>query len=64
MNPNQQLIIKQMKTTNKRYEAPKAEVIAIETLSVLCASPGGGGGDTSTNPTGNGLHFDTEYGTW
>lgn len=53
-----------MKTTNKRYEAPKAEIMEIETLSVLCASPGGGGGDTSTNPTGNGLHFDTENGTW
>ena len=29
-----------MKNTNKRYEAPKAEVIAIESQGVLCASGG------------------------
>jgi hypothetical protein len=27
-----------MKTTNKRYEAPKAEIVALEHQSVLCAS--------------------------
>ena len=27
-----------MKNTNKRYEAPQAEVVAIESQSVLCAS--------------------------
>ena len=43
-----------MKTTNrKHYEAPKAEVIAIESQGVLCASGGsqmsttGGGGTTN-----------------
>ena len=41
------------KNTNKRYEAPKAEVIAIESQGVLCASGGsqmsttGGGGTTN-----------------
>ena len=43
-----------MKTTKlKVYEAPKAEVIAIESQSVLCASGGGAsfstGGGTTTN---------------
>ena len=33
-----------MKNTNKRYEAPKAEVIAIESQGVLCASGGGASG--------------------
>ena len=36
-----------MKTTNKRYEAPKAEIIEIESQGILCASvdtsTGGGG---------------------
>ena len=27
-----------MKTPNNRYEAPQAEIIEIETLSVLCTS--------------------------
>lgn len=53
-----------MKKFNKPYETPMAEVIVMETLSVLCASTGGGGGDSSTNPTGNGLHFNTETGSW
>lgn len=35
-----------MKVTTKRYESPKAEIIAIETQSVLCAS---GGGNIETN---------------
>jgi len=34
-----------MKQTNKRYEAPQAEVIEIEYQGVLCAS---GGAHTST----------------
>jgi hypothetical protein len=42
-----------MKTTTKRYEAPQAEVIAIESQSVLCASGGAatnaGGGTESMN---------------
>ena len=29
-----------MKNTNKRYEAPQAEVIVIEMQGVLCASGG------------------------
>ena len=33
-----------MKNTNNRYEAPKAEVIAIESQGVLCASGGGASG--------------------
>ena len=33
-----------MKNTNKRYEAPKAEVIAIEHQGVLCVSDGGASG--------------------
>ena len=40
-----------MKTTTKRYEAPQAEVIAINPQGVLCASGGavtnmGGGTET------------------
>lgn len=35
-----------MKTTEKRYESPKAEVIAIEPQGILCTS---GGGGTVTN---------------
>ena len=33
-----------MNNSNKRYEAPKAEVIAIESQGVLCASGGGASG--------------------
>ncbi|MBQ5496736.1 MAG: hypothetical protein IIT76_16285, partial [Prevotella sp.] len=40
------LKLKQMKKTEKRYDAPQVEVIEIETQSVLCAS---GGGGTVTN---------------
>ena len=50
-----------MKTTNKHYEAPKAEIIEIESQGILCASPGG---DTSTSPGGNGFHFGTNNGQW
>ena len=40
----------------QRYEAPKEEIIAIESQGVLCASAGGGegvrlGGAESENPT-------------
>ena len=37
-----------MRKTNKRYESPQAEVIAIETRSVLCGS----GGAVVTNANG------------
>lgn len=47
-----------------RYEAPKAEIIALEHQGVLCASGGGTGPSTSTNPTGNGLQFGTSNGSW
>lgn len=51
-----------MKQTNKRYEAPQAEVIEIECQGVLCMS---GGPSTSTNPTGNGgIQFGTTSGGW
>ena len=51
-----------MKVTNKRYEAPQAEVIAIEHQSVLCAS---GGAQTATNVGGNGgIQFTTSGGSW
>ena len=47
----------------KRYEAPRVEVIAIATQSVLCAS-----GATPTpapaNPGGNGFQFGTDNGNW
>ncbi len=45
----------------QRYEAPKAEIIAIESQGVLCAS---GGGQTSNNPGGKGFQFGTDNGTW
>lgn len=48
--------------TKPRYEAPKAEIIALEHQSVLCASAPGP--STSTNPTGNGLQFGTSNGSW
>ena len=41
-----------MNNSNKRYEAPKAEVIAIESQGVLCASGGASysaGGTTNMN---------------
>lgn len=59
MNPNQQLIIKQMKTTNKRYEAPKAEVIEIESQGVLCAS---GGASYSTGGGTNNMNINDNFG--
>lgn len=45
----------------KVYEAPKAEVLEIESQGVLCAS---GGGDASANPTGgiNGMSNGSTYG--
>ena len=46
----------------KRYETPRAEIIEIETQSVLCAS--GGGGQTSNNPGGKGFQFGTDTGSW
>ena len=49
------------KISMNRYEAPKAELIAIEAQSVLCASQGG---DTSTDLTGNGFQFGTKGGIW
>lgn len=49
------------KTKKQRYEAPQAEVIAVEAQSVLCASQGG---DTSTGPTGNGFQFTQVDGEW
>ena len=48
------------KTNSKRYEAPKAEVIAMETQGVLCAS----GGGAAAGQTGNGFQFGTQNGTW
>lgn len=48
-----------MKTTNKRYEAPKAEIIEIESQGILCASV-----DTSTGPNGGGFQFGTQGGNW
>ena len=42
-----------MKTSTKRYEAPKAEVIEIESQGILCASAGGGemtGAGAGTTP--------------
>ena len=48
-----------MKNTNNRYEAPKAEVIAIESQGVLCAS----GGQTSTGGGGTAnMGINTGYG--
>ena len=51
-----------MKTTKlKVYEAPKAEVIAIESQSVLCAS----GGASTPGITGmGGTQFGTNNGSW
>ena len=50
-----------MKTTNKRYEAPRVEVIEIEYQGILCASAGG---DTATGPGGNGFKFGNNTGNW
>ena len=46
----------------KHYTAPQAELIEMEALSVFCTSAPGP--STSTNPTGNGLHFGTSNGSW
>ena len=51
-----------MKVSTKSYEAPKAEIIAIESQSVLCASAGGG--QTSNNPGGKGFQFGIDSGSW
>ena len=50
-----------MKTTNKRYEAPQAEIIEIEPQGILCTSPVG---PTPAGPNGNGIHFGTNDGQW
>ena len=42
-----------MKNTNNRYEAPKAEVIAIESQGVLCASGGASGAGITGMNSGN-----------
>ena len=48
-----------MKNTSNRYEAPKAEVIAIESQGVLCTSAPG------PSTTGNGgIQFNTTGGGW
>ena len=46
----------------KVYEAPKAEVIAIESQSVLCASGGASTPGITGNP--NGTQFGTNGGSW
>ena len=49
----------------RTYEAPRAEVIEIETQGVLCAS--GGGSTPTPSPTGaggNGFQFGTSNGQW
>ena len=52
-----------MRKTNKRYEAPLAEIIEIESQGVLCAS--GGGASAAMNFNGNGgVHFGTDGGSW
>ena len=49
-----------MKTAKQKvYEAPKAEIIEIESQGILCASA-----DTSTGPGGNGFQFGTNNGQW
>ena len=50
-----------MKTNQSRYEAPKAEIIAIEHQGVLCAS--GGGAAAAGNPGAgiNGMQTGTEH---
>ena len=53
--------------TRRTYEAPRAEIIEIESQGVLCASGGGGGGgsQTATGVGGNGgIHFGTNNGQW
>ena len=40
------------------YEAPKVELVEIESHGVLCTS--GGGSDV----IGRGVHFETDNGTW
>ena len=46
-----------MKTTNKRYEAPKAEIIEIESQGILCASAGGPSGTPGAPGAGlNGMN--------
>ena len=46
-----------MKNTNNRYEAPQAEVIAIESQGVLCASGGSASGAGI-----NGMNSGSTYG--
>ena len=57
---NLQINSNKMKNTNKRYEAPQAEVIVIEMQGVLCAS----GGTPTPGLKGNGIQFDTQGGSW
>ena len=46
----------------KVYEAPRAEVIEIESQGVLCASAGPA---SATSPVGDGgIHFGTNGGQW
>jgi len=51
-----------MKATNKRYEAPQAEIIEIEPQGILCTSPTGGdtaigGGGTTNMNVNNGFSW-------
>lgn len=48
----------------KRYEAPKAEVIAIAMQSVLCASSTPTPTPNPVTPGGNGFQFGTDSGSW
>ena len=47
-----------MRKSNKSYEAPQVEVIAIESQSVLCSS-----GGAATVTSGNGGTMDMNYST-
>ena len=47
-----------MKNTNKHYEAPKAEIIAIESQGILCASVGA----DSSGAGINGMNSGSTYG--
>ena len=50
-----------MKATNKLYEAPQAEIIAIESQGVLCASGGAVTGTSGNGGTFN-MTIDSGYG--
>ena len=49
---------------NKRYEAPKMEVIEVDTFSIVCASSESDSQEDQVNFNGTGMSFTRGNGSW